>query len=120
MSYNSNAKVLATIDRFGVAGGVLVEIFNDVDPLLCFYDYNVDEYCDYINRTLEALEYERGTGLARTTKDLLAEIVRRSFYPSQVAHFLVTPEKLDELVDRIWEVRDKLGFFFTEEDMRVR
>jgi len=81
--YDPEAKVSEFIQEHGQIGAIALEAWNAVDPLHCLYA--PDEYLGYVKRFIE--------GAAKVIPsewslhlDLVEELVRRSFSPTQVCN----------------------------------
>ncbi len=81
---DARAAVNSFYREYGELGMTALEAYSRVDPLNCFrgWEINCDEYLGYAKRLVAALrEYPQHVDL---TGNVLVELVRRSFRPSQV------------------------------------
>ncbi|PJE50947.1 MAG: hypothetical protein COV29_01565 [Candidatus Yanofskybacteria bacterium CG10_big_fil_rev_8_21_14_0_10_36_16] len=110
--YNPKARVSGFIQKFGQLGEVALGAWNAVDPLRCCHC--PDEYLGYARRFVE--------GVVRVIPsewpnhpDLVEELVRRSFYPTQVVnhtglgHPWVTAEDIKSIAQHIAGRVEQLG-----------
>ncbi len=83
-----HAEARADVNSFyrenGELGMTVLEAFSGVDPLNCFcgWERNCDEYLGYAERFVAALRDH--PPYVDLTGNVLVELVRRSFHPSQV------------------------------------
>lgn len=112
--YDPNARVAGFMKEAGQLGQIALEAWNAVDPLRCFYEVNSDEYLGYATRFVE-LVVRAIPGKWSEQPDLVEELVRRSFYPSQVCknvrtdHTWVTMESIKAISLLITEEVERLG-----------
>ena len=109
--YNPDARVSEFIEKHGQLGQIALEAWNGVDPLHCLTV--PDEYLGYARRFVE--------GMARVIPsewsdhpDLVEELVRRSFHPTQVCkhksgHSWVTTEDIKTISRFIIERVEQAG-----------
>jgi len=112
--YDPEANVLEFIREFGQVGSIALEAWNRTDLFHCLYGCNPDEYLGYAKRFAEA-----AARVARSEwsdhPDLVEELVRRSFYPTQIVnhtglgHPWVTAEDIKSISRLITEEVERLG-----------
>lgn len=98
--YDPHGLVGAFITKHHIMGAIVLSAWNEADPLSCYYgdDCNPDEYLGYAERFIEGLERILPEERKRYPH-LIAELVRRSFYPSQVCY--------DPKMGRAWAPRSR-------------
>ncbi len=85
-------KVEAFKQKHGVFGTLVLECFNVVDPLRC--GTMPDEYFGYAERFVKALPAAQVTSNQPEALALFMEVVRRCFYPTQLAEGFVSPDAI--------------------------
>lgn len=79
-----------------------MEVFNEVDPLHCFFGENIDEYAGYVERFFRQLADRDFSNL--TDKEI-EELVRGSFHKSQIDKGFVTREDIEALIHGILAIQ---------------
>ena len=111
--YDPDKRVAAFVCKHGIVGHIVLEAWNEVDPLRCLYA--PDEYIGYAERFMEGLHNAHRMApetLARP--DNIGQLVRRSFHAGQL--------RCDPVLGRAWVshgARRRITRLITEQ-VRVR
>jgi len=110
-TYNPNQRVAKFLQDQGVLGSVVLDAFNTIDPLSCYFgsDCNPDEYLGYAKRFIESLKreemYFNTSRRNRAWPQFIRELVSRSFGAVQLAEGVWIREgAIEEIASRIQEV----------------
>lgn len=104
MTYDPRVRVEAFRAETGTLGEIVLSTFNAIDPFHCYYgeDCNPDEYLGYAERLIKALQRAR-VFQEELSEELVVELVRRAFYPSQVVNGWVKPDEIGMISWRVFE-----------------
>ena len=91
------------VERLGTTSEAIMRIFNEVDPLHCFYGNNVDEYVGYAERIFSRLGDRKFSDI--NDQDIAA-LVRSSFHASQIEQGFLDERDLEVLTQKIIQLRD--------------
>ncbi len=83
---------------YGELGPLILNVFNEVDPLHAFFGENVDEYAGYVERFFRQLGDRNFKTL---TDEEIEKIVRGSFHESQIDKGFVDEDAIEALVHGI-------------------
>jgi|SRR3989344_2969776 len=86
------------VEEHGVLGSAVLEAFNEVDPLHCFFGENVDEYAGYVERFFKKLG---GRDFKTLTGSEVEELVKGSFHDEQIAKGFVDKDAIEALIHGI-------------------
>jgi hypothetical protein len=102
---NPRQKVEGFLTSNGELGSIVLEAFNTVDPLHCYYGVNADEYLGYAERFIASLRSQsftlNGSPSAEVWHRFLSELVRRTFGPTQIAESFVRIEAVVAIASMI-------------------
>ncbi len=91
----------------GSFGALVLDCFNEIDPLGCgMMPY---EYLGYAKRFIENLLKAQVVSNRPETPELFIEVVRRCFYPTQVAEGIVSPGVINTIALTILEIMPTAG-----------
>ncbi len=100
-NYNPDDRVEAFVMKAGLIGAIVLEAFNNIDPLHVIYGDNSDEYLGYAERFMNQLGTKK---LKDLTDDEILTLVRGSFHPNQIGKF-VSEEDIQILINNIKEIK---------------
>ena len=106
-TYNPQALVLSFTKEYGELGILVLEIFNTIDPLSCYYgdDCNPDEYLGYAKRFITSLEQDsiwlNNSRRVEVLPAFVLELFRRCFSTSQIAEGWVSEAAITALRDTL-------------------
>lgn len=114
-TYNPKTKVADFVAKHGELGRLVLEVFNTVNPLRCYYgdDCNPDEYLGYAERFITALEREsiflNGSRKAEVLSGFVLELFRRCFGPTQIVEGWVSESAIEMLRSELFRNFELVG-----------
>lgn len=108
-----NERVEAFVKDEGLFGAIVLEAFDEADPLRC--GIVPDEYLGYAKRFVEALPKAQLTSNKPEALELFTEVVRRSFSANQIAENWVSLESVEAIAKTIYEEMQRHGPLNTSE-----
>src|SRR3989344_375309 len=96
--YSPQEAVKRRIGEYGELGASILDVFNEVDPLHCFFGQNVDEYSGYVERFFKKLG---GRDFKTLTGSEVEELVKGSFHDEQIAKGFVDKDAIEALIHGI-------------------
>lgn len=90
------------IQREGEVGQLVLDIFNQENPLGCYDETIPDEYLGYIERIIKGLKSFLDQPQTLSF-DIVYSCVRNSFYPEQIEKGFVTEDKIKSIAENIFQ-----------------
>lgn len=93
-SYDPEEVVKHFIQQNGKMAGIILTVFDNVDPLRVNYGINSDEYLGYVGKFMKQL---RGRNLKELSVEEIENIVRQSFHPGQIEKGFVEEQSIKDM-----------------------